>query len=324
VTEVSSTSEQPFDDRLSGQSDPRLRSPAVLRAAAERGIPLVELSSIPGSARGGRLLRSDLDRWRPEPLVTTRGSVVARPVSHRVSVGSREDLASRTRTIPLSPAQVEHAASVMHTAHSTAPVTSVIEVDLTRALLLRAEPSSTGDSMDEGLLLLPSLVLAVVAGLTRHPLLNATIDGSAGTIEHRDHVDLGVCVSGGSGTSLTMLRGAETLDEVRVRELLAAQGRLGEGRGRDAHDGAATFAITYRSETPVLLETAPLLPGSVGALTFGAVERRPLSADDTGMAIRVAWVSYLCLTYDHRLIDGADAARFLTDVAHILGADSPA
>ena len=318
---VSTTSEQPLDTRLSDRSDPRLRSPAVLRAAAERGIPLAELASIRGSGRGGRLLLSDVIHWRPPPHMTTGGAVVAGSASQRTSAVSRGDLASRTRTVPLSPAQAEHAASVMHTAHSTAPVTSVIEVDLTRSLLSRADPLVRRDSIDAGLLLLPSLVLAVVAGLSRHPVLNATMDAQAGTIEHHHHVDLEVHVSGGSGTSLTLLRRAESLDEVRVRELLTAQDLPGDGRGGDAADGAATFSIIYRSKTPVLLETPPLSPGTVGALTFGAVERRPLSADDTGTAIRVAWSSYLCLTYDHRLIDGADAARFLTDLVGTLEAD---
>jgi pyruvate dehydrogenase E2 component (dihydrolipoamide acetyltransferase) len=320
MTELSSTGEQSLDPRLPGQTDRRLRSPAVLRAAAERGIPLVELASIRGSGRGGRLLRSDLDRWRSEPLVTSGGPIVAEPTSRPIAV-PRGDRVSRSRTVPLSAVQAEHAASVLHTAQSTAPVTSVVEVDLTRSLLSRADPRSGPDAPDEGLLLLPSLVHAVVAGLSRHPLLNATMDGPAGTVEHHDHVDLEVRVSDRSGTSLTLLRSAETLDEGRVRELLAAQGRHDEGRGQHADDGAATFSITYRSETPVLLETPPLSPGTVGALTFGAVERRPLSADHSGTAIRVAWASYLCLTYDHRLIDGADAARFLTDLVDTLAAD---
>lgn len=321
MTELSSTGEQSLDARLPGQSDPRLRSPAVLLAAAERGIPLVELSSMPGSGRGGRLLPSDLDRWRPEPLATSGGAIVAELTSRHTFAAPRGDLASRTRTVALSPAQAEHAASVLRTAHSTAPVTSVVEVDLTRSLLSRADARSGLDDPDEGLLLLPSLVVAVVAVLSRHPLLNATMDGPAGTVEHHDHVDLEVRVSGRSGTSLTLLGSAETLDEVRVRELLAARGRHVEGGGPNADDVAATFSITYRSGTPVLLETPPLSPGTVGALTFGAVERRPLSADDSGMAIRVAWASYLCLTYDHRLIDGADAARFLTDLVDTLTAD---
>jgi pyruvate dehydrogenase E2 component (dihydrolipoamide acetyltransferase) len=197
----------------------------------------------------------------------------------------------------------------------------MVEVDLTRSLLARSDAHADRMDPDPGLVLLPRLTVAVVAVLGRHPLLNASIDGEAATVARREHIDLEVRVSSASGTQATLLRDAATFDEDRISGALADRSHPSQPPGPDAREGAASFSVIYRSDGPVLMETPPLLPGTVGALAFGTVERRPVAADDAGMAIRVAWTSYLCLTYDHRLIDGADAARFLADLAAFLEAD---
>ncbi len=290
-------------------------SPAVERAAAERGISSAELAAMRGSGRGGRLLVADL----PE-----RGST-ALPAAPRTAAGPPPSARREAPAVPaptvVVPVTVERSTRIertMRDAWSSAALTSAVEVDVT-PLMRAAQTGGAGarDATVGGAVVMPALMLALGRTLAAHPAMNARIDVDAGVVEYRDRIDLRLVSSGQAGDSDTLIQDCGALDAQGVVDALAGA-RLLARAGEQAALGMqhATFTLFDRSTSEILFETVPLAEGTTGALSVGRVERRPLSvADDDGGGFRVAWATYLCLTYDHRLVDGADAARFLSELA---------
>ncbi len=312
----------------------RLISPAVARTAAERGITPTELETLPGSGAGGRLLVADLPavasatprgavpatgRAAPAAAVTsgTAGGAPAGAMVPRVPI-----------VVPMDDAQLVRARTAVEDMQASAQLTSAVEVDVT-ALLRRVQVSQrtpSGSSPADGdvrTLLLPNLVAAVAATLADHPALNARIDVEAGTVTYRDRVDLGVIVSGPRGDTAALIPDAGSLSLEHIAAELATVRLLAMAGAQAPRPTAdATFTLFDRPEAPILFETPPLPLGTSASLALGWVERRPIATPQGGY--RIAWAGYLCLTYDHRLVDGADAARFLSDLASAFAGDAAA
>ncbi len=304
----------------------RLISPAVARLAAERGITPPELQTLPGSGVGGRLLAVDL----PAAPAASAGAPVAQartvrsadPGVHRVlsagATATREPI-----VVSLDEHQQEKARAAIEDIQASAQLTSAVEVDVT-GLVRRMQQAQQGDVTDGDVreLLLPSLVATLAATLADHPALNARIDVAQGTVTYHDHVDLGVVVSGPHGDTAAIVPDAagrartDIAGELATLRLLAS---AGVQISRPTSD--ATFTLYDRTGTPILFETPPLPLGTSASLALGWVERRPVAAARPEVGFRVAWAGYLCLTYDHRLVDGADAARFLSDLAVAFAGD---
>jgi pyruvate/2-oxoglutarate dehydrogenase complex dihydrolipoamide acyltransferase (E2) component len=156
---------------------------------------------------------------------------------------------------------------------------------------------------------------AVVVALGRHPILNASIEGDE--IVHHEDVNLGIAVALDDGLIVPVIRRAQRLSVGGLAEeiaLLARRARDGELSPDDTHGG--TFTITNPGQFGALLATPIINQPQVGILDVEAVIDRPVAVDDGagGKALAIRPMGYLCMSWDHRALDGAVAARFLADV----------
>jgi pyruvate dehydrogenase E2 component (dihydrolipoamide acetyltransferase) len=275
-------------------------SPLVRRLLAEAGVAPAQLT---GSGAGGRLTRADATQ-----AAAGRTGMRATTVSFD---GSREKVEPLTR--------IRHsiAAAMMRSLQTTAQLTAAVEADVTAIMQLR-EQEKDAFRAAHGVSLSPLAMIArvVVDVLGRHPVINASIDTDAGTATYHNYVNLGIAVDTERGLLVPNIKDAQTLD---VAGLAQAIGGLAD-RTRDrrlAPDDIAggTFTITNTGSRGTLFDTPILNPPEVAILATCAIEKRPVVVEDElGESVAIRWMTYLCLTYDHRLVDGADAARFLSEV----------
>jgi pyruvate/2-oxoglutarate dehydrogenase complex dihydrolipoamide acyltransferase (E2) component len=291
----------------------RRYSPVVQRIAAEHGI---DLSAIEGTGRGGRVRKQDV-------LATVdAGDAATEPPLH-IESPYRPDEAAPARArrarwvrdtpedAPAAPAAGrlsrmrrtigEH---MLHSLRTAATCTTVIEVDMSR---IEAERRRLGITA------LPLIAQATVATLRAFPALNATLDGEDYT--RHDAVHLGIAVSlGDEGLIVPVVRDAQDLSAeglaARVRDL-AARART-NGLTPDEVRGG-TFTITNPGQYGTIMATPVINQPQVAILDTEAVVKRPVvvtdAEGDDSIAIRP--MSYFCLSWDHRALDGAEAARFL-------------
>lgn len=203
----------------------------------------------------------------------------------------------------------------------SAQLTSVVEADLTAIMDLRETMAARWKS-ENGASLSPLAFVAraTCLALGRHERLNATLDLDQGEIALPDHVNLGLAVETPAGLMVPNIKGAQGLDVGAMA--LAIDGIAARTRARkigleDIEGG--TFTVTNTGSRGSMLDTPILNPPEVGILAVGSVVRRPIAVGPRGNESLVFRdIANLCLTYDHRLVDGADAARFLVDVASVL------
>lgn len=310
----------------------RLISPAVARAAADRGISTGELETLPGSGAGGRLLLVDLPDAPAAAAGPSAASLALATAPASESDRDRSSVVAGTHpreqiVVALDARQQARARRAVEDINASAQLTSAVEVDVTsvvqRALI--GQQNGLPANGDVRSLILPDLAAAIVATLARHPMLNARIDVAAGTVTFRDRVDLGVVVSSPRGDSEALIVDAGALSVERLAQELTTVRLLAmAGVQSTVAHGEATFMLFDRSGAPILFETPPLPMGTAASLSLGWVERRPLATSQPLGGYLIAWAGYLCLTYDHRLVDGADAARFLSDLSIAFAGDGTA
>ena len=323
----------PDDD---GGQAPSYVTPLVRRLATEHG---VELSSLTGTGVGGRIRKQDvLDAAANASAAPAASAAAAPPAAAPAAPAAPAAAApaspgriaapagppapvvvpSRGSTEKLSRLRTVIAERMTESLRISAQLTTVVEADLTRISRLR-ERAKAEFAAREGVKLtyLPFFVLATCEALREHPVLNSSIDLEAGTVTYHDNVHLGIAVDTPRGLLVPVLRDANDLNLAgiarKVDDLAA--------RTRDNHItpdelGGGTFTLTNTGSRGALFDTPILNQPQVGILGTGAVVKRPVVIDDpiAGEVIAVRNIVYLALTYDHRLVDGADAARFLTTV----------
>ncbi len=201
---------------------------------------------------------------------------------------------------------------------TSAQLTTVIEADVTAIARLRERTKAAFEAR-EGVRLsfLPFFALATVEALKAQPKLNAVIDTQNGTVTYHDAEHLGIAVDTERGLMVPVIRNAGDLNIgglARKIADLAQRTRAGQV-GPDELTGG-TFTLTNTGSRGALFDTPIINQPQVGILGTGTVNRRAVVVDDPdlGEVITVRSVLYLALTYDHRLVDGADAARFLVSI----------
>ncbi|HET7530305.1 MAG TPA: 2-oxoglutarate dehydrogenase, E2 component, dihydrolipoamide succinyltransferase [Mycobacteriales bacterium] len=339
VAAVDPASDQTDEDDDEAEQGPSYVTPLVRRLAAEHG---VDLAKVTGTGVGGRIRKQDvLDAAGggaaaaqatpvPAPAVTNAPvapaatapaaapaapSAPARPAAAAASApetpvrGSTEKL-SRLRTVI--------AERMTESLRISAQLTTVVEVDITKIARLRDRAKADFEAR-EGVKLTytPFFVLAVCEALREHPNVNASIDMEAGTVTYHDAVHLGIAVDTSRGLLVPVLKDASDLNLAGIARKVDDLAR----RTRDNHItpdelGGGTFTLTNTGSRGALFDTPIINQPQVGILGTGAVVKRPVVIDDpvAGEVIAVRHIVYLALTYDHRMVDGADAARFLNTV----------
>ncbi len=210
------------------------------------------------------------------------------------------------------------ATRMVESLQTSAQLTTVVEVDVTRIARLRARAKGDFEAR-EGVKLsfLPFFAIATVEALKVHPAVNASIDMDAKTITYHDSEHLGVAVDTDRGLLVPVIHDAGDLNLAGLaRKIADLAQRTRENRVGPDELGGGTFTLTNTGSRGALFDTPIINQPQVGILGTGAVVKRPVVVDDPdlGEVISIRSMVYLALTYDHRIVDGADAARFLVTV----------
>jgi len=293
-----------------GRRDRPRSTPPVRAYARERGIDLalVEASGVTGVIR-----REDVDRWVASIDHTRAQPSVVSPVSSVAAVGEPRERATRT---PIRGVRKHTAAAMVRSAFTAPHVTTFLEVDVTATtgLLqsLRADRRVEGHRVG----ILAMAAKAACLALRVEPTLNSAWDEETGEIIQYHYVNLGIAAATPRGLVVPHIPDADRLTLVELADEI---GRLAEtartGRTAPAALTGGTFSITNFGVFGIDAGTPILNPGEAGILGLGSLRRRPW---EVGGEIALRDVMTLSLSFDHRLVDGEQAARFLTAVGDIL------
>lgn len=302
-------------------------TPFVRRLAREHG---VDLATVRGTAAGGRIRREDViaaaeasASCAASPLSSPDGTLEdAPPPASTADVRTIESplraahSPARGRSTRMSRLRQVIARRMLESLRVSAQLTCVVEADVT-ALTAHRDRVKDEFGRREGvrLTLLPFFVRATADALKKHPLLNASIDGDE--VVHHDRQHIAFAVDTESGLVAPVVRNAGELNISGIARAitdLAGRARSGSLSADDLDGG--TFTVSNTGSRGALLDTPIINQPQVGILATGSVVRRPAVVVDRDGQERIAIRSImnLALTYDHRLIDGADAARFLTAI----------
>jgi len=290
-------------------------TPLVRKLASEIGI---DLSKIAGTGVGGRIRKDDVLAATSAPAVAPVASFSAPVAASAVAAPFVPGAASPLRgtTEPMSRLRKVLAERAVASMVSTAQLTTVVEVDLTKIAALRArvQPqfvAATGGKLN----FMPFFALAAAEALRVHPKLNATIDGE--NIVYHGTENISFAVDTEKGLLTPVIRDASTLNIAQIAQQiadLAARTRANQLKPDEL--GGGTFTLTNTGSRGALFDTPVVFLPQVAILGTGVVTKRPVVVTDANGqdSISIRSMVYLALSYDHRLVDGADASRFLVDV----------
>ena len=296
-------------------------SPIVRRMADEHGI---DLSRVEGTGIGGRIRKRDLVSLiesgntpekgeRPLHIESPYQPEAPAPAGE-VNGGTTDgEVLPAERREPFTPMRRRIAEHMLDSRRTSAHCTTIVEVDLHRVVATRRELKEGMARRGVSLTYLAFVARAAVAELDRHPILNASIDGDE--LVYHDGVNLGIAVALDSGLIVPVIRHAQRLS---LEGLASEIGRIAQRARSDALEpddvAGGTFTITNPGQFGAVLATPIINQPQVAILDLEAVVKRPVVIDDESEAIAVRPMTNLCMSWDHRALDGAEAARFLSDV----------
>jgi pyruvate dehydrogenase E2 component (dihydrolipoamide acetyltransferase) len=292
-------------------------TPLVRRLAAEND---VDLRVVNGTGVGGRVRKQDvLDAAESVRAAKTAEEEARKTASSTTgSVGTPTDQVSalRGQTVPMSRLRKVIARRMVESLHVSAQLTTVVEADVTRIARLRALAKADFKAR-EGVRLsfLPFFALAVVEALKQYPVVNASIEGE--NIVYHGEENLGVAVDTERGLLVPVIHNAGDLNIAGLARKIADLAERTRANKVTADElGGGTFTLTNTGSRGALFDTPIINQPQVAILGTGAVVKRAIVTTNTDdeESIAVRSMVYLALSYDHRIVDGADAARFLTTV----------
>jgi 2-oxoglutarate dehydrogenase E2 component (dihydrolipoamide succinyltransferase) len=206
------------------------------------------------------------------------------------------------------------AARMLESLQTSAQLTTVVEVDITKIARLRDRAKATFEAR-EGVKLsfLPFFAVAACEALKQHPVVNASVDGDQITYHGAEH--LGIAVDTERGLLVPVIRDAGDLNMGGIaRRIAEVATRTRENKITPDELGGGTFTLTNTGSRGALFDTPIINQPQVAILGVGSVVKRPMvvKGEDGGETIAIRSMVYLALSYDHRIVDGADAARFLS------------
>jgi 2-oxoglutarate dehydrogenase E2 component (dihydrolipoamide succinyltransferase) len=276
----------------------------------------VDLHLVVGSGQGGRVTRRDVDAAIAAGTDTSSSLPSPRVPIATAAVGSGRDrtVAGAGRIEKLSRLRRTIATRMVDSLHVSAQLTTVVEVDMSRVAAIRAKHNSeVAATGDQKFSFLPFVCRATCEALAAHPSVNASIDLDAGTVTHHDGVSLGVAVDTERGLLVPVIPAADDLNVPGLaRRIADVAARTRSGLISPDELSGGTFTVTNTGSRGALFDTPIINQPQVAILGMGAVVKRPVVTSAEGQdVISIRSMAYLALTYDHRLVDGADAARFL-------------
>jgi 2-oxoglutarate dehydrogenase E2 component (dihydrolipoamide succinyltransferase) len=288
-------------------------TPLVRKLATDLG---VNLSTVKGTGIGGRIRREDVEAARPVSAATATSTASAPAVTSSASAPRTSAVAVsplRGTTVTMSRLRKVIAARMVESLQVSAQLTTVVEVDVTKISRLRDRAKASFENR-EGVKLsyLPFFSVAVCEALKQHPVLNSSVEGDQITYHGAEH--LGIAVDTERGLLVPVIANAGDLNMGAVaRKIADLAARTRDNKVTPDELGGGTFTLTNTGSRGALFDTPIISQPQVAILGLGAVVKRPMvvKGDDGGESIAIRSMVYLALSYDHRVVDGADAARFL-------------
>jgi 2-oxoglutarate dehydrogenase E2 component (dihydrolipoamide succinyltransferase) len=295
-------------------------TPLVRKLAADKG---VDVATLVGTGVGGRIRKEDVldaaakaeaEKAAAEAAKAPAAAAPAAAAPKAPSVPAVTPL--RGTTEKASRLRQIIAERMVDALHSQAQLTTVVEVDVTRVARLRAKAKEDFKAREGvNLTFLPFFVLAAIEGLKAFPKINGVLEGNQITYHAQENV--GIAVDTEKGLLVPVIRDAGDLNLAGIsRKIVDLVGRTRQNKVTPDELSGATFTVTNTGSGGAIIDT-PIVPGGTSAiLGTGAIVKRPVVIQDADGAevIAIRSMCYLSLSYDHRLVDGADASRYLTAV----------
>jgi 2-oxoglutarate dehydrogenase E2 component (dihydrolipoamide succinyltransferase) len=286
-------------------------TPIVRKLANDLG---VNLASVRGTGIGGRIRKEDVEAAAPKSAVAAVASTpvaASTPSAPRPSAAVASPL--RGTTVTMSRLRKVIAARMVESLQVSAQLTTVIEVDVTKIARLRDRSKATFEAR-EGVKLsfLPFFAVSVCEALKQHPVLNSSVEGDQIIYHGAEH--LGIAVDTERGLLVPVIHNAGDLNMGGVaRKIADLAARTRDNKVTPDELGGGTFTLTNTGSRGALFDTPIINQPQVAILGLGAIVKRPMvvKGEDGGETIAIRSMVYLGLSYDHRVVDGADAARFL-------------
>ncbi|MGK3104173.1 2-oxoglutarate dehydrogenase, E2 component, dihydrolipoamide succinyltransferase [Streptomyces mordarskii] len=291
-------------------------TPLVRKLAAENN---VDLSTVKGTGVGGRVRKQDVIAAAEAAKAAAQAQAAPAAAAPKAAPQAASPLRGQTIKMPRMRKVIGD--NMMKALHEQAQLTSVIEVDVTKVMRLRAQ-AKDAFAQREGVKLspMPFFVKAAVQALKAHPAVNARINDD-GTITYFDVENVGIAVDAEKGLMTPVIKNAGDLNIAGIAKKTAElAGKVRSNKITPDEVSGATFTISNTGSRGALFDTVIVPPNQVAILGIGATVKRPVVIDhpELGETIAVRNMTYVALSYDHRLVDGADAARYLTAVKEIL------
>ncbi|MHA6525544.1 2-oxoglutarate dehydrogenase, E2 component, dihydrolipoamide succinyltransferase [Tessaracoccus sp. G1721] len=292
-------------------------TPLVRKLAKEHG---VDLASVKGTGVGGRIRKQDVIEAAEAAKAAPAPAPATAPAAPAAAAPKAAPAAAQVRgtTEKLSRLRKTIAARMVESLQVSAQLTATVEVDVTAVSWIRSQVKDDFKKREgASLSYLPFITMAAVEALKQFPIVNATIDTEAGTVTYADGEHIGIAVDTEKGLLVPVLKDAGDLNLTGLAKKiadLAARTRASKVMPDELSGG--TFTITNYGSAGTLFDTPIINQPQAAILGTGALVKRPVVIEDRfgNESIAVRHMMYLSLSYDHRLIDGAVAARFLSAV----------
>ena len=307
-------------------AEPASASPAARKLAEEKGL---NIARVQGTGRDGRITKDDVAQYvveeRPTPPPPGRtskaaaapGGAAAQPQPPRAPAFDPEGVAERVeRRVPMTRLRKSIARRLVAAQQNAAMLTTFNEVDMSPVMALRRKYQEEFRARHNGTRLgfMSFFVRASVEALKRFPAVNASIDGD--DIVYHGYYDIGVAVNTDRGLVVPVVRDADALGMAQIEDQINGYGeKARSGKLTIEEMSGGTFTLSNGGVFGSLLSTPILNPPQTGILGMHKIQDRPVVQDGEVVARPMM---YLALSYDHRLIDGSDAVRFLVDIKGLL------
>jgi len=289
-------------------------TPIVRKLAHEQG---VDLAGLPGTGVGGRIRKQDVLDAVASPAAPAASTAAPAPASTAAPVLTTSAL--RGTTVPMSRLRKVVAERAVVSMQTMAQLTTVVEIDVTKVAAYRDEVkeaflAKAGVKLN----FLPFFTLAAAEALRAYPIINATVDGD--NIVYPDHENISIAVDTERGLLTPVIRNAGDLNLAEIAQQIADLAeRTRDNKLKPDELAGGTFTVTNTGSRGALFDTPVVFLPQVAILGTGIVAKKAVVVSDGGIdAIAIRSTVYFALSYDHRIVDGADAARFLTAIKNRL------
>ena len=287
-------------------------SPAARKLAAESN---VDVAQVQGTGRDGRVTKADILRSHGAAEAATQEEAVVGPEAPPPEVPAPSEERAERR-VPMTRLRASIAKRLVEAQQTAAMLTTFNEVDMRPVMTMRRRYGDEFQARHNGTKLgfMSFFVRAAVEALKRFPSVNASIDGN--DVVYHGYYDVGVAVSTDRGLVVPVVRDADALGLHQIEDAIVEYGsRARDGKLTMADMQGGTFTISNGGVFGSLLSTPILNPPQTGILGMHKIEQRPVVVDGE---VAVRPMMYLALSYDHRLIDGREAVRFLVTVKELI------